>query len=100
MQIVTASSVVIVYEKAMDCIEELCEPGKPPRIVFTAPIPTEYGLLCKDCQVCQICGMPTGEVLRHDGCSSKVCLSCTDYCSDCGQGKIRHHICCTSSTRR
>ena len=52
------------------------------------------GLLCRDCQVCQLCGAPTEEKFRCDGTPVRVCLECTDFCGVCGQGKIRHHVCC------
>ena len=87
---------VIMYEKALECIDEISVPGQPPRHVFTAPIPTMCGLLCKDCQVCQICGTPTEEKIRCDGNLVKVCLGCTDFCTECGQGKIRNHLCCAT----
>ncbi len=95
VQIVTGSAIVIMYEKALDCIDEVAtSPDQPPRYVFTAPIPTMCGLLCKDCLVCQICGSSTDEKLRCDGGIARVCLNCTDHCAECGQGKIRHHSCC------
>ena len=97
VQIVTGSAIVIMYERALDCIDEIVSttPDAPPRYVFTAPIPTMCGLLCRDCQVCQICGSPTEERVRLDGGSSaRVCLNCTDHCAECGQGKIKHHSCC------
>ena len=94
VQIVTGSAVVIMYEKAMECIDEILTPDEPPRYIFTAPIPTMCGLLCRDCQVCQLCGIPTEEKLRCDGTPVRVCLGCTDHCKECGQSKIRHHSCC------
>lgn len=95
VQIVTGSAIVIMYEKALDCIDEvITSPGQPPRYVFTAPIPTMCGLLCRDCLVCQICGSPTDEKLPFSGGIARVCLCCTDHCVECGQAKIRHHSCC------
>ena len=94
VQIVTGSAVVIMYEKAMDCIQEISKHGEPTTYIFTAPIPTMCGLLCRDCQVCQLCGVPTEEKLRCDGTPVRVCLECTDFCKECSQGMIRHHTCC------
>ena len=93
-QIVTGSSIVIMFEKALACIDEVVDRDKTVRYVFTAPIPTMCGLLCKDCLVCQICGTVTDEQVRVDGNIARVCLGCTDYCTECGQGKIKQHSCC------
>lgn len=83
-----------MFEKALDCIDEVIKPGQPTRYIFTAPIPTLCGLLCNACQVCQICGAPTDEKIMCDGIKVKACLGCTDHCGECGAGKIRHHTCC------
>lgn len=84
LQIVSCTGIVIMYERAMDCIherEEVIEAVAPPppagndcrgparqaaaapavptrkrRWVFTQPIPTMAGLLCADCRVCAVCG--------------------------------------------
>ena len=102
VQIVTGSAIVIMYEKALDCVDEIpgATPGEAPRIVFTAPIPTMCGLLCKDCKLCQICGAPTEDKVHADGVLVSLCLGCTEHCADCGHGRIRHHSCCTPSAGR
>ncbi len=45
IQIVSCTCIVIMYERALDCIEEREVPGKGRRTVFTQPIPTMAGLL-------------------------------------------------------
>jgi hypothetical protein len=83
-----------VFEKALSCIDEVVEPDKSIRYIFTKPIPTMCGLFCRDCQVCQICGCLTEEMVRCDGIPIRACLGCTDCCEECGQAKVAHHSCC------
>ena len=85
---------VINFEKALMCIDEVVQPDRSIRYIFTAPIPTMCGMLCKECLVCQICGRATDETVRCDGLPIRACLGCTDSCEECGQGKLRFHSCC------
>jgi len=98
IQLVTGTDVVIVCEKALDCIEERQIKGADgtttTQRVFTKPIPTAYGLLCRDCNVCMLCRDPTGEIVRCDGRPAKICFSCMDACEICQQVKVKHHPCC------
>lgn len=94
LQIVSATEPVIVFEKAMDCIEERLIPGSGTQWVFTRPIPTASGLVCKDCDACTVCHAPTEQTVRLGGRRLKVCAACMDACSVCGQAKARHHGCC------
>ena len=79
----------------MRCIDEVVQPDKSIRYIFTRPIPTMCGLLCKTCLVCQVCGEPTDEEVLSEGGPVRACLGCTDACAECGQGKVRFHSCCT-----
>ena len=90
----TGSAIVIMFEKALLCIDEVEQPDRSMRYIFTKPIPTMCGLLCRECKVCQICGRPTDETVRCDGNIVRACLGCTDRCQECSQPKIAHHSCC------
>ena len=95
IQFVSGADIVIAYEKAMDCVEERTIPGKGKQWVFTKPIPTIAGLICKDCAVCVICQAPSrGTNIKHHGQTISVCLYCTDNCKGCNQPKLKHHACC------
>jgi hypothetical protein len=94
VQIVSSAAIVINFERALQCIDEVVQPDKSIRYIFTKPLPTMCGLLCHSCRVCQICGEPTEEEVRCDGAIVRACLGCTDACVECGQGKVRHHSCC------
>ena len=83
-----------MFEKALACIDEVKEQGKATRYIFTKPIPTMCGMLCRECQVCQICGRLTEEMVRCDCVPVRACLGCTDCCEECGQAKIKNHSCC------
>jgi hypothetical protein len=88
-----------MFEKALACIDEVVQPDKSIRHIFTKPIPTMCGLLCRDCLVCQICGRLTDETVRCDGNVVRACLGCTDCCDECGQGKLTYHSCCVVARR-
>lgn len=94
LQFVTGTDIVIMYEKAMDCIEErnVADHGK--QWVFTKPIPTMAGLFCADCAVCTLCGMSTKDTVPYQGRRVKMCAACVDACDVCGQARIKHHPCC------
>lgn len=94
LQFVSGTDTVIMFEKAMDCIEERDIPGHGRQWVFVKPIPTMAGLLCRDCAVCTLCGMPTQDAVRHQGRPMKMCAACADACAVCGQAKVKHHPCC------
>ena len=100
IQLVTGTEIVIVCEKALDCIEEreitttADGPTTTKQWVFTKPIPTAYGLLCRDCSVCMLCREPTSETVRRDGRPLKICVSCMEACDICQQIKVKHHPCC------
>ncbi len=85
---------VINYEKALSCIEEITLPDKTTRFIFIKPIPTMSGMLCKQCKFCQICGGLTENTVICDGNPVLACLGCTDNCGVCMQAKVRHHFCC------
>ena len=93
VQIISASNVVILYEKAMDCVEVI-DTTSGPKLVFTSPIPTAYGLMCKECMVCQVCGAPAIDQVHCSGFMAKLCDGCMDSCRVCHQGKMKHHECC------
>jgi hypothetical protein len=94
LQFVTGTDVVIICEKALDSIQEREVPGKSSQWVFTKPIPTMTGLLCKECRVCMLCRDPTQETVRCKGQSISLCVSCMQACENCQQIKIKHHLCC------
>ena len=94
IQFVSSTDLVISCEKALDCIEEREIPGHGMQWVFTKPIPTISGLICKECQACVLCGATARDEVRHHGKRIKVCMSCVDICSTCQQAKVRHHACC------
>lgn len=103
LQLVTSTEIVIACERALDCIEEREIPGHGKQWVFTRPIPTLCGLVCKDCKACTLCGCDaSNEDVRHpQGFKRiKVCTMCTDFCTECGQGKVRHHACCKGLGRK
>jgi len=97
IQFVSGADVVIMYEKAMDCIEERNIQGKGKQWVFTRPIPTMAGLVCKDCAICAICQTPSKEIIKHRGRPLNVCLHCVDQCPGCQQAKLKHHGCCPTT---
>ena len=100
LQVVTGTGIVVKYEEALQCIEDYVSmPGEPPEVpprkIFTKPIPTLCGLLCKDCDVCQICGRDTDEqVFMGGGRIVKACRYCTDVCRTCKKLKVIHNLCC------
>jgi len=97
MQFVTGADIVIMCEKALDCIEERPIAGKGTQWVFTRPIPTMSGLICKDCsKVCALCQSPTTNIVKHKGRPLPMCSRCTDLCKACEQPKPKHHGCCPS----
>ena len=99
LQFVGATDVVIMFEKTLDCVEKREIPGHGQQWVFTKPIPTMCGLMCKDCSVCFLCREPTNMDVRVFGRSMKICYRCADFCSTCRQTKVRHHACCTGLGR-
>jgi hypothetical protein len=100
VQVISASNVVILYEKAMDCVELIDIPGGEKKLVFTSPIPTAFGLMCKDCMVCQVCYAPAIDRVRCCGSVAKLCNGCMDMCAICKQGKMKHHDCCTRGNKK
>jgi hypothetical protein len=94
LQFVTGTDVVIMCENALDSIQEREVPGKGSQWVFTKPIPTMTGLLCKECRVCMLCRDPTQETVRCKGKTISLCVSCMQACEMCQQIKVKHHICC------
>ena len=97
IQFVTGTDVVIMCEKALDCIEERDVPGSGKQRVFTKPIPTMTGLLCGECKVCVLCRDPTTELVKCRGKPTKICVSCMEACESCHQIKVRHHACCAAA---
>ena len=100
LQFVSGTDVVIVCEKALDSIEEREIKDKGKQWVFTKPIPTASGLLCRDCDVCVLCRAPATSMVNCRGKPTKICVVCMDACDMCQQPKARHHNCCTSALRR
>ena len=101
IQFVTGTEIVIMLEKAMDCIEERTIPGHDGKQwVFVKPIPTTAGLLCRDCSVCTLCHAPTEDTVRHQGRRLKLCVACMDDCSVCRQAKVKHHPCCEGQAKK
>lgn len=102
LQIVSCTGIVIMYERALDCIQELEIPnGGGRRWVFTQPIPTMAGLLCSECKKCQACGqdvMDEGDRVKCKGRWIRVCLMCIEQCPVCSQGKLKHHNCCENKS--
>ena len=98
VQVVSASNIVVTYERAMDCIETIDTPYGP-KLVFTSPIPT-HGLMCKECMVCQVCGAPAIDQVHCNGFMAKLCDGCMDLCPVCRQGKMKHHECCTRGKKK
>jgi hypothetical protein len=123
LQIVSSTGIVIMYERAMDCIHEREEetegagaarlaggggglgnkasshppPTKKRRWVFTQPIPTMAGLLCADCRVCAVCGQPAEDErdrVKLRGRWVRACAMCVEPCPVCRQGRLKHHNCC------
>lgn len=101
LQIVSCTGIVIMYERALDCIHEREIAGGGRRWVFTQPIPTMAGLLCTECKKCHACGQDVqdeGDRVRFNGRWIRVCTMCTEQCRVCAQGKLKHHNCCESKT--
>ena len=100
MQIVTGTGVIVRYEEALACIQDLsCKDGKT-RKIFTRPIPTMGGLLCRDCDVCQVRGMKTDDqVFMSGGRAVKACCYCTDVCTQCKKLKVKYNLCCQRKRR-
>jgi hypothetical protein len=97
LQIVSCTGIVIMYERALDCIQEREVPGKGKRYVFTQPIPTMAGLLCAECKRCQACGGEAeddADRIKCNGRWMRACAMCVEPCSVCGQGRLKHHACC------
>lgn len=94
LQFVTGTDIVIMCESALDSIEERQVPGKGIQAVFTKPIPTMTGLLCKECRVCMLCRAPTQETVRVKGKPVNICVQCMQACEVCQQIKVKHHLCC------
>jgi hypothetical protein len=95
VQFVSGTHIVIMCEKALECIEKKDIPGSGMRWVFTQPIPTMAGLLCSECSVCTICGQGTDEPkIKCDGRFVRACLMCSEQCEGCMQMKVKHHMCC------
>jgi hypothetical protein len=98
LQIVSCTSIVIMYERALDCIQER-EIGGGRRWVFTQPIPTMAGLLCSECNKCQACGqelMDDADRVKFSGRWIRACAMCVEQCSVCAQARLKHHNCCES----
>jgi hypothetical protein len=104
IQIVTATSIVVQYEAAMECVEErITEPDGKNRLLFIKPIPTVSGLLCQDCSVCQVCMKPINrdsDTIRFQNRAYTVCLFCSEQCKRCSRQKLRHHPCCVNGVPR
>jgi hypothetical protein len=102
LQIVSCTGIVIMYERALDCIHERELPnGGGRRWVFTQPIPTMAGLLCVECRKCQACGqdlLDEGDRVKCNGRWIRACAMCVEQCSVCAQGRLKHHNCCESKT--
>ena len=99
IQFVSWTEIVIMCEKAMDCIEEKNIPGKGKKWVFTKPIPTMAGLVCRECKACVLCCGYSDKEVRHRGKRIKICMSCMDGCPSCQQMNVKHHPCCISPGR-
>jgi hypothetical protein len=105
IQVVTGTGIVVKYEEALQCIEDFVPrgglaAGEKPRKIFVRPIPTLCGLLCKDCDVCQICGRKTDEkVFQSGGGVIKACCHCTDVCRVCKKLKVKYNMCCLKKKR-
>ena len=100
LQIVSCTGIVIMYERALDCIHEREVAGSR-RWIFTQPIPTMAGLLCKECNKCQACGqeiLEEGDRVKCKGRWIRVCVMCVEQCSVCAQGKLKHHNCCENKS--
>jgi hypothetical protein len=97
IQIVSCTGIIIMYERALDSIQEREIPGKGKRNIFIQPIPTMGGLLCKECKKCQLCGQETledGDRVKCNGLWIRACAMCVEPCAVCGQGRLKHHNCC------
>ena len=97
LQFVTGTDIVIMCEKALDCIEEREIQGIGKQRLFTKPIPTLAGLVCNDCNRCMLCRDPTTDMVKCKGRSMKICVACMDACQVCRQVKVRHHSCCVDA---
>ena len=100
LQFVGGTDIVIMFEKALDCMEKREIPGNGQQWVFTKPIPTLCGLMCKECSVCFVCRVETTTEIRACGRLMKVCARCSDTCAVCCNTKIKHHSCCTGLGKR
>jgi hypothetical protein len=102
LQIVSCTGIVIMYERALDCIQEREIPnGGGSRWVFTQPIPTMAGLLCSECMKCQACGQDIageGDRVKCNGRWIRACPMCCEQCSVCAQGRLKHHNCCENKS--
>ena len=97
IQIISCTGIIIMYERALDSIQEREIPGKGKRNIFIQPIPTMGGLLCKECKKCQLCGQETledGDRVKCNGRWIRACAMCVEPCAVCGQGRLKHHNCC------
>jgi hypothetical protein len=100
MQVVTGTGMVVRYEEALQCMEEIRTKDGNTCKVFTKPIPTMCGLLCRDCELCQICGKPTeDQVFMTGGRAVRACCFCTDTCPSCKKLKVKHNLCCQKKRR-
>lgn len=102
LQIVTSTAIVIQYESAMASVEERVIDGVN-RLLFLRPIPTLGGLICKDCDACQVCLGPINredDTIKFQNRMYTVCLRCSQQCVRCGGQKLRFHPCCTTGSAR
>jgi len=117
LQFVTGADVVIMCESALDCVREKRTAEGETIKVFSKPIPTMSGILCRDCSVCMLCRGPTTNTIRHRGRSITVCCSCADNCKRysyaagsmcaifclivvflrCKRPIVKHHDCCPNT---
>ena len=88
---------VFICEKALDSIKKCEINGKGKQRVFTKPILTASGLLCRVCYVPVLCHEPTFSLVNCRGKPTKIGVSCMDACDTCQQPKARHYSCCTSA---
>lgn len=100
IQFVSGADIVIMTEQALDSVEQRVVPGHGKQWIFTQPIPTMAGLICRDCETCSLCLGPCGFEVRHRGKKIKVCVRCSEECKVCRQPVIRHHACCAGLGRR
>ena len=98
IQIVTATAVVVQFERAMECVEERVVDGVE-RQLFVRPIPTLRGLLCSECaaSVCQVCMGPAdadADTITFGGRTFPACLFCSERCDRCKRQRLKHHTAC------